>query len=148
MANETNKNCASGSAVVDENQGRHDARKTPKKRGTSKDVVASLDKRVAGVEKSVAELKTQVEGLKGLDFDFTNICSWAKITKIREEFGGEIFRIHQIIEDLRADVALCKRSLASGGGNTSQHGLKLDFPNHRRSWESEKRWRLIISCGR
>ncbi|GKC22604.1 hypothetical protein Tco_1024754 [Tanacetum coccineum] len=73
MANETKKKCASGSAVVDENQGRHDARKNPKKRGTSKDVVASLDKRVAGVEKSVAELKTQVEGLEGLDSDFTSM---------------------------------------------------------------------------
>nr|GEW41039.1 hypothetical protein CTI12_AA187700 [Tanacetum cinerariifolium] len=42
MANETEKIGASGS-VVDENRGRDDARQLPKKRGTSKDVVASLD---------------------------------------------------------------------------------------------------------
>ncbi|GJW58057.1 hypothetical protein Tco_0104788 [Tanacetum coccineum] len=45
----------------------------PKKRGTSKDVVASLDQRVAGVETSMAELKNQEEGLEGLDSDFTSM---------------------------------------------------------------------------
>nr|GFA05099.1 putative retrotransposon Gag domain, nucleotide-binding alpha-beta plait domain protein [Tanacetum cinerariifolium] len=35
--------------------------------------------------------------------------------------------LHQVIEDLQADMALCKRSLASGGGNTN-HGLNLDVP--------------------
>nr|GFB41798.1 hypothetical protein CTI12_AA187700 [Tanacetum cinerariifolium] len=48
MAIETEKNAASGSTVIDENRGRDDLRQNPKKRGTSKDVVASLDKRVAG----------------------------------------------------------------------------------------------------
>ncbi|GJS82723.1 putative reverse transcriptase domain-containing protein [Tanacetum coccineum] len=43
------------------------------KSGTSKDVVESLDKRVVGVDTSKAELKTQVEGLKGLDSDFTSM---------------------------------------------------------------------------
>nr|GEZ87970.1 DNA damage-inducible protein 1-like [Tanacetum cinerariifolium] len=43
------------------------------KRRTSKDVVASLDQRVAGVETSMAGLKTQVEGLEGLDSDFTSM---------------------------------------------------------------------------
>ncbi|GJW83872.1 hypothetical protein Tco_0157017 [Tanacetum coccineum] len=73
MANETEKNGASGSTVVDENRGQDDARQYPKKRGMSKDVVGSLDKRVAGVETSMAELKTQVEGLKSLDSDFTSM---------------------------------------------------------------------------
>nr|GEY21288.1 reverse transcriptase [Tanacetum cinerariifolium] len=86
MANKTRKNGANRS-VVDENRGRDDARQHPKKRGTSKDVVASLDKRV--------------------------------------EFGEEVSTLHQTIEDLQADVALCKRSLASGGGNAN-HGPKLD----------------------
>nr|GFA05221.1 putative retrotransposon Gag domain, nucleotide-binding alpha-beta plait domain protein [Tanacetum cinerariifolium] len=72
MANETEKNGASRS-VVDENRGRDDARQHPKKRGTSKDVVASLDKRVAGVETSMAELKNQVEGLEGLGSDFESM---------------------------------------------------------------------------
>ncbi|GKA14510.1 hypothetical protein Tco_0694156, partial [Tanacetum coccineum] len=67
MTNENEKIGASGNAVVDENQGQDDVRQNPKKRGTSKDVVASLDQRVAGVETSMTELKNQVEGLEGLD---------------------------------------------------------------------------------
>ncbi|GKC50074.1 putative retrotransposon gag domain, aspartic peptidase domain protein [Tanacetum coccineum] len=81
--------------------GQDNARQNPKNKGTSKDVMASLDKRVAGVETSMADLKNQVEGLDGLDSDFT------------------------IIEDLQADMPLYKRSLASGGGNPN-HGLKID----------------------
>nr|GEY33033.1 hypothetical protein [Tanacetum cinerariifolium] len=150
MANETKKNGASGS-VVDENQGQDDARQHPKKRGTSNDVVASLDKRVAGVETSMAELKNQVEGLEGLGSDFESMREdfrgalntlsgdlrreihdlrdlfMGEITKIREEFGEEVSILHQTIEDLQVDVALCKRSLASGGGNAN-HGPKLDVP--------------------
>ncbi|GKB34711.1 hypothetical protein Tco_0879653 [Tanacetum coccineum] len=57
MANENEKIGASGSAVVDENQGRDDVCQNPKKRGTSRDVMESLDQRVAGVETSMAELK-------------------------------------------------------------------------------------------
>nr|GEZ16651.1 putative retrotransposon Gag domain, aspartic peptidase domain protein [Tanacetum cinerariifolium] len=79
MANETEKNGASGN-VVDENRGRDDARQHPKKRGTSKDVVTILDKRVAGVETSMAELKNQVEGLEGLGSDFESM---------REDFRRE-----------------------------------------------------------
>ncbi|GJV02092.1 hypothetical protein Tco_1335661 [Tanacetum coccineum] len=67
MANETEKNGASGSTVVDENRGQDDARQYPKKRGMSKDVVGSLDKRVAGVETSMAELKTQINDVQVLD---------------------------------------------------------------------------------
>nr|GEW83524.1 putative retrotransposon Gag domain, nucleotide-binding alpha-beta plait domain protein [Tanacetum cinerariifolium] len=146
----TENNPASGS-VVDENRGRDDTRQQPKKRGTSKDVMASLDQRVAGVETSMAGLKTQFEGLEGLDSDFTSMMEdfrvalntlsgdlkreihdlrdafMGEITKIREEFGEEVSTLHQVIEDLQADMALCKRSLASGGGNTN-HGPKLDVP--------------------
>ncbi|GJZ79971.1 putative nucleotidyltransferase, ribonuclease H, partial [Tanacetum coccineum] len=50
-----------------------------------------------------------------------------EITKIREEFKEEISAIHQTIEDLQADVASCKRSLASGGDNTSNHGPKFGY---------------------
>ncbi|GKB46820.1 putative nucleotidyltransferase, ribonuclease H, partial [Tanacetum coccineum] len=151
MAIETEKNAASGSTVVDENRGRDDVRQNPKKRGTSKDVVASLDQRVAGVETSMAELKNQVEGLEGLDSDFASMREdfrealntlsgdlkrelhdlrdsfMGEITKIREEFGEEVSTLHQTIENLQADVALCKRSLASSGSNTN-HGPKIDVP--------------------
>ncbi|GKG31640.1 hypothetical protein Tco_0426590, partial [Tanacetum coccineum] len=49
------------------------------------------------------------------------------ITKIREEFGEEVSTLHQTIENLQADVALCKRSLASSGSNIN-HGPKIDVP--------------------
>nr|GEV62011.1 putative retrotransposon Gag domain, nucleotide-binding alpha-beta plait domain protein [Tanacetum cinerariifolium] len=99
----------------------------------------------------MAELKNQVEGLEGLGSDFESMRDdfrvafntlsgdlrrdihdlrdsfMGEITKIREEFGEEVSTLHQTIEDLQADVALCKRSLASGGGNTN-HGPKLDVP--------------------
>ncbi|GJV02082.1 putative retrotransposon gag domain, aspartic peptidase domain protein [Tanacetum coccineum] len=151
MAIKTEKNTASRSTVIDENRGRDDLLQNPKKRGTSKDVVASLDQRVAGVETSMSDLKTQVEGLEGLDSDFASMREdfrealdtlngdlkrelhdlrdsfMGKITKIREEFGEEVSTLHQLVENLQADVALCKRSLASGGGNTN-HGLKIDVP--------------------
>ncbi|GJY60638.1 putative retrotransposon gag domain, aspartic peptidase domain protein [Tanacetum coccineum] len=48
-----------------------------------------------------------------------------EITKIREEFGEEVSTLHQVIEGLQADMALCKQSLASSGGNTN-HGPKID----------------------
>nr|GFA05301.1 hypothetical protein [Tanacetum cinerariifolium] len=51
----------------------------------------------------------------------------SEITKIREEFGDEVSKLHQVIEALQADMALCKRSLASSGGNTN-HGPKIDVP--------------------
>ncbi|GJR16150.1 zinc knuckle CX2CX4HX4C containing protein [Tanacetum coccineum] len=115
---ETEKNAASGSTVIDVNRGRDDLRQNPKKRCTSKDVVASLDQRVARVEISMAKLKNQVEGLEGLDSDFASmredfrvalnaLCGDLKreihdlrdsfmgeITKIREEFGDEVSTLH------------------------------------------------------
>ncbi|GJX32362.1 putative retrotransposon gag domain, aspartic peptidase domain protein [Tanacetum coccineum] len=151
MAIEIENNAVSGSTVIDENKGRDDVRQNPKKRGTSKDVVASLDQRVAGVETSMSDLKTQVEGLEGLDSAFASMREdfrvalnalagdlkreihnlrdsfMGEITKIREEFGEEVSTLHQTIEDLQVDVALCKRSLASGVGNPN-HGPKIDVP--------------------
>ncbi|GKG58065.1 hypothetical protein Tco_0589676, partial [Tanacetum coccineum] len=50
-----------------------------------------------------------------------------EITKIQEKFGDEVSILHQVIEALQADMALCNRSLASGSGNTN-HGLKIDVP--------------------
>nr|GEU97840.1 hypothetical protein [Tanacetum cinerariifolium] len=64
MAIETEKNAASGSTVIDENRGRDDLRQNPKKGGTSKDVVESLDQRVAGVETSMADLRTKLRAWK------------------------------------------------------------------------------------
>ncbi|GKC86706.1 hypothetical protein Tco_1147355, partial [Tanacetum coccineum] len=134
MAIETEKNAASGSTVIDENRGWDDQRQNPKKRGMSEDIVASLDQRVAGVETSMSDLKTQVEGLEGLNSDFASMREdfrvalnalagdlkleihnlrdsfMGEITKIREEFGEEVSTLHQTIKDLQADVALCKRS--------------------------------------
>ncbi|GJU61059.1 putative retrotransposon gag domain, aspartic peptidase domain protein [Tanacetum coccineum] len=151
IATKTKKNVASGSTVIDENRGRDDARQNPKNRGTSKDVVASLDKRVVDVDTSIAGLKTQVEGLEGLDSDFTSMRDdfrvalntlsgdlmreihgvrdmfMREISKIQEEFGEEVSTLHQTIKDLQADMVLCKRSLASGSGNTN-HGPKLNAP--------------------
>nr|GFA68785.1 putative retrotransposon Gag domain, aspartic peptidase domain protein [Tanacetum cinerariifolium] len=51
-------------------------------------------------------------------------------TRDHEDTGGvgeEVSTLHQTIEDLQADVALCKRSLASGGDNNN-HGPKIDVP--------------------
>ncbi|GJS85676.1 putative nucleotidyltransferase, ribonuclease H [Tanacetum coccineum] len=107
------KNAASGSTVIDENRGRDDVHQNPKKKGMSKDVVASLDQRVAGVKASMAELKNQCE-IHDLRDSFMG-----EITNIREEFGEEVSILHQVIEYLQADMALCKRSLTSGGGNTN-----------------------------
>nr|GEW94044.1 putative retrotransposon Gag domain, nucleotide-binding alpha-beta plait domain protein [Tanacetum cinerariifolium] len=99
----------------------------------------------------MAELKNQVEGLEGLGSDFESMREdfrvafntlsgdlkreihdlrdsfMGEIAKIREEFGEEVSTLHQTIEDLQADMTLCKRSLASGGGNAN-HGPKLDVP--------------------
>nr|GEW33167.1 putative retrotransposon Gag domain, aspartic peptidase domain protein [Tanacetum cinerariifolium] len=126
MAIEIEKNAASGSTVIDENRGRDDLRQNPKKRGKSKNIVASLDQRVAGVETSMSYLKTQVKGLEGL----TPTSRRFVHGRDHEDTGGvgvEVSTLHQTIKDLQVDVALCKRSLASGGGNTN-HGPKIDVP--------------------
>nr|GEW50924.1 putative retrotransposon Gag domain, nucleotide-binding alpha-beta plait domain protein [Tanacetum cinerariifolium] len=169
-ANETKKNGASRS-VVDENRGRDDAREHPKKRGTSKDVVASLDKRVVGVKTSMAELKNQVEGLEGLGSDFESIkedfrvalntlsedlkreihdlrdSSWARSQRYERSLGK---RSPHFIKPLKN----CKRMwrCASGPWLVKATTLIMDqswmFLNHHRSWESGKLGRLMISYRR
>ncbi|GKC67303.1 putative retrotransposon gag domain, aspartic peptidase domain protein, partial [Tanacetum coccineum] len=108
--------------VIDENRDRNDLHHQPKKRGTSKDVVVSLDHRVVGVETSMVKLKNQVEGLEGLDSDFTSMREdfrvalntlsgdlkreihnlkdsfTGEITKIRDEFGDGVSILHQEME--------------------------------------------------
>nr|GFA28762.1 reverse transcriptase [Tanacetum cinerariifolium] len=127
-----------------------------------KDVVASLDKRVAGVETSMAELKNQVESLEGLGSDFESMREdfqvafntlsgdlkseihnlrdsfMGEIAKIREELGEEVSTLHQTIEDLQANVGiyalLCK---------------KLIFPNTRRDSSKPKDRKVNHEkCGR
>nr|GEZ86405.1 Gag-Asp_proteas domain-containing protein [Tanacetum cinerariifolium] len=44
-----------------------------------------------------------------------------------ESFDQRVSTLHQVTEDLQADMALCKRSLASGSRNTN-HGPKSDVP--------------------
>lgn len=48
MENENEKNSASGNMVINESRGRDDKHQNPMKRGSSKNVVASVDMRVAG----------------------------------------------------------------------------------------------------
>nr|GEY05927.1 uncharacterized protein [Tanacetum cinerariifolium] len=122
MAIEIEKNAASESTVIDENRGRDDLRQNPKKRGTSKDIVANLDQRVTGVETSMSYLKTQVKGLEGLTPTSRRFVH-GRDHEDTGGFGEEVSTLHQTIEDLQADVALCKRSLASGGDNTN-HGVQ------------------------
>ncbi|GJW40600.1 hypothetical protein Tco_0066445, partial [Tanacetum coccineum] len=111
MTIETKKNAASVSTVIDENKGRDDTRQQPKNRGTSKDVMASLEQRVLSVETSMAGLKTLVEGLEGLDADFTSMREdfrvalnnlsgdlKCEIHDIRGAFMGEITRYERSLE--------------------------------------------------
>ena len=139
--------------VIDENRGREESRQGDKRsRGASRDTVASLAKRMEGVETSMTELKNQVEGLVGLDSEFRGMRDdfrvvintlsgdlrreihdlrdmfMGEITKLRKEVGEEISAIHQTIEGLQTDMVLCKRSMASGGGNTSNIASKLEVP--------------------
>nr|GEU66337.1 hypothetical protein VITISV_008583 [Tanacetum cinerariifolium] len=124
--------------------------------------------RVTGVETSMVELKNQVEGMEGLDSDFAGMREdfrlalstlsgdlkreihdlkdsfMGEITKIQEEFREEVSTLHQTIEDLQADMALCKRSLASGGGNTN-HGLKIDVPKPS-SFVGKREARVVDDC--
>ncbi|GJT24952.1 hypothetical protein Tco_0894889 [Tanacetum coccineum] len=103
MASEGDRNVGGTSGiVVDENRGRKESRQGDKRgRGAPRDTVASLAKRMVGVETSTSELKEQVECIS-----------------LRRE-----------LEDLRSDVSLCKRVMASGGGNTSNIAPKVEVPN-------------------
>ncbi|GJV87525.1 hypothetical protein Tco_1531463 [Tanacetum coccineum] len=116
MANENEKIGASGSAIVDENRGRDDVRQNPKKRGMSKDIVASLDQRV--------------------------IRSWAEITKI-DEWKGSLekrFTLHQKpLKSCKSRRGAMHESLALKGArkwNSTWNGVnKVDDA-------SRLRWRL------
>nr|GEV34752.1 hypothetical protein [Tanacetum cinerariifolium] len=119
MANETEKNAASGSVAVDENRGRDDARQHPKKRGLDSNFTSIREDFRVAFNTLSGDIKHEIHYLRDLFM--------GEITKIREEFGEEVFTLHQTIEDFQADVALCKRSLASGGGNTN-YGPQLDVP--------------------
>ncbi|GJS08842.1 putative retrotransposon gag domain, aspartic peptidase domain protein [Tanacetum coccineum] len=110
MAIESEKNAASGCTVIDENRGQDDLRQNPKKRGTSKDVMASLDQRVVGVETSISDLKTKVKGLEGLDSDFASM---------REDFR---VALNALAGDLKRKIHDLRDS-----GNTN-HGSKIDVP--------------------
>nr|GEY02465.1 hypothetical protein [Tanacetum cinerariifolium] len=128
MTIEIEKNVTSGSTVIDENRGRDDVRQNPKKRGTSKDVVASLDQRVASVETSMAELKNQVDGLEGLDSAFTSMREDFRVAI--KTLSGDLKReIHDLRDSFMGEITKIsgRRSLDSGGGNTN-HGPKIDVP--------------------
>ncbi|GKD23036.1 putative retrotransposon gag domain, aspartic peptidase domain protein [Tanacetum coccineum] len=107
---------------------RDDVHQNPKKRGTSKDVVASLDQRVAGVETSMAELKNQVEGLEGLDANFMSMREDFRVTL--NTLSGDLKReIHYLRDSFMGEITKIQeefREVASGG-NTN-HGPKIDVP--------------------
>ncbi|GKE18980.1 hypothetical protein Tco_1426557, partial [Tanacetum coccineum] len=95
--------------------------------GSSRDTVESLAKRVVDVETSMSDLKERVDvsrqHLEELGSDFS---------EMREDFksalnglGGNLGRG---ILDLSVDVSLCKRFMASGGGNTRNISQKVDVP--------------------
>ncbi|GJV96723.1 putative retrotransposon gag domain, aspartic peptidase domain protein [Tanacetum coccineum] len=122
--------------------------------GKRRDTVASLAKRVVGVETSMSELKERVEEshqhLEELGSNFTELREDFKsalnilggnlgreIHDLRGMLIGEIKRIRGEVEEewrslrrelkvLRADVSLCKRFMASGGGNTSNITPKVE----------------------
>ncbi|GKD66383.1 hypothetical protein Tco_1308491, partial [Tanacetum coccineum] len=158
MANEDDMNVGGASGiVVDENRGREESRQGDKRsRGASRDTVASLAKRMVGVETSMSELKERVEESHqhleelgsyfaelGEDFKSAFIILFGNLGReihdLRGMLMGEIMRIrgevkeerrslHRELKDLRADVSLCKRFMASGGGNTSNIAPKVEVP--------------------
>nr|GEZ63382.1 hypothetical protein [Tanacetum cinerariifolium] len=89
MAIEIEKNAASGSTIIDENRDRDDLRQNTKKRGTSKDIMASLDQR---------DFRVALNALAG---DLKR-----EIYDLRDSFMGEITTIREELEK-------------SGGGNTN-----------------------------
>ncbi|GKB81757.1 putative retrotransposon gag domain, aspartic peptidase domain protein [Tanacetum coccineum] len=105
MTIKTEKNAASRSTVIDKNRGRDE-------------LCQNLKKRVA-LNTLSGDLKCEIHDLRD--------SFMGKITKIREEFGEEVSTLHHVIEGLQADMALCKRSFASGDDNTN-HGSKIDVP--------------------
>ena len=77
MAKESSKNV--GASIPEEDRGRDESRHegASKNRGKSKDLLSSLEKRLANVETFVAESKAQVEEINqhvdGLDSDFVDM---------------------------------------------------------------------------
>ncbi|GKF47444.1 hypothetical protein Tco_0137246, partial [Tanacetum coccineum] len=65
------------------------------------------------------DLKREIRDVRDMLMD--------EIKKIRMDLGEEVSTLRQTIEGLQADVALYKRSLASGGGNPN-HGPKIEVP--------------------
>ena len=156
MASETGK--LGGTSVGgDENRGRDDTRKADKKtRGMSKDLVASLDKRVEDVETSMAEFKDGMEEFKAefdifkthtydslqqvdaLGNDFLDMRNDLKLAlsvmkkEIEEAFMKELGHIKEKyereIKDLQTELNVCKRALASGGDNIIHTSSKVDIP--------------------
>ncbi|GJW66461.1 putative retrotransposon gag domain, aspartic peptidase domain protein [Tanacetum coccineum] len=113
------KNAASGSTVIDENRGRDDVHQNPKKKGLDFDFTSMREDFRVALNTLSGDLKCEIHDLRD--------SFMGEITNIREEFGEEVSILHQVIEYLQADMALCKRSLTSGGGNTN-HGRKIDVP--------------------
>nr|GFB28168.1 putative retrotransposon Gag domain, nucleotide-binding alpha-beta plait domain protein [Tanacetum cinerariifolium] len=119
-------------------------------------MVASLAKRMVVVKTSMSELNGRVDEshqhLEELGSDFTKLREDFKSAlnilggnlgresyDLRGMLMGEIMRIrgkvkekrrslHRELEDLRADVPLCKHFIASGGRNTSNIDPKVEVP--------------------
>ncbi|GJR30116.1 putative retrotransposon gag domain, aspartic peptidase domain protein [Tanacetum coccineum] len=111
---------------------------------------------MVGVKTSISELRERVEEshqhLEELGSDFTELREdfksalnilggnlgreihnlrgmlMGEITRMQSEVVEEWRSLRRELEDLRADVSLCKRFMASGGGNTSNIAPKVEIP--------------------
>ncbi|KAJ0577289.1 hypothetical protein HanPSC8_Chr05g0210381 [Helianthus annuus] len=129
----------------EETRGRDDTRKGGRKnRDMSKDLVASLDKRVEDVETSIAEFKTQVEEFKAeVDIFQTNtnesleqigselgelrddikLAMQVMQAELKEMFMKELGQVQSNIEskfaekfkELQMELNICKQALANRG---------------------------------
>ncbi|GKA71960.1 hypothetical protein Tco_0778176 [Tanacetum coccineum] len=154
--------------MVDENCGQKESCQGDNSRGASRDTVASLAKRMVGIETSISELKEQVEeshqhleelgsnfaelredfksalnvlgGNLGREIhDLRNILM-GEITRMRGEVEEELGSFRRELKDLKADLSLCKRFIASGEGNTGNIAPKVEV--HKLSPFMGKRERL------
>ncbi|GKE16129.1 hypothetical protein Tco_1423706, partial [Tanacetum coccineum] len=155
MENEGERKLGGASGImVDENCGRKESCQGDNSRGASRDTVASLAKRMVGIETSISELKEQVEEshqhLEDLGSNFAELREdfksalnvlggnlgreihdlrnilMGKITWMRGEVEEELGSLRRELEDLQADLSLCKRFIASGEGNTGNIALKME----------------------
>ncbi|GKC72570.1 hypothetical protein Tco_1118453, partial [Tanacetum coccineum] len=120
------------------------------------DTVVSLSKRVVGVETSMSELKERVEEchqhLEELGSDFAELREdfksalnilggnmsheihdlrgmlMGETTRMRGEVEEEWRSLRRELKDLRVDISLCKRFMASGGGLTNNITPKVEVP--------------------